>query len=246
MTDVILDTNIWISHIAKDKPNGIFDSFKSQVDNGEIFLLINDIILDEWQRNKSNTIRDITNEIKSSSKNALRMKTFLDENGKQKIDELLSDYNSKEEERIKLAEQRIEQVEKLMTNATKVIVTNEMKIRVADWALEKRAPFKQKSNSVGDALILLSTVEHRNSDSTSHFRPGFFISFNHTDYAQRENSDEIHEDLQELLDGANLSYKRNIGEVLSLTPELNAEVESYIDYQVESYMEDQAEIRRGK
>ena len=246
MTDVILDTNIWISHIAKDKPNGIFESFKSQVDNGEIFLLINDIILDEWQRNKNNTIRDITSEIKSSSKNALRMKTFLDENGKQKIDELLSDYNAKEQERIRLAEERIKEVEKLMSNATKVAVTDEMKIQVANWALEKRAPFKQKSNSVGDALILLSTVEHRNADSTSHFRPGFFISFNHTDYAQRDNSDEIHEDLQELLDGANLSYKRNIGEVLSLTPELNAEVESYIDYQVEWYMEEQAEIRRGK
>ncbi|AXO79960.1 hypothetical protein DZC78_06010 [Olleya aquimaris] len=250
MVDLILDTNIWISHIAKDKPAGIFDIFKKQVNDGEVILLINDIIIDEWNRNKSKTIKNISNEIKETSKNALRIKTFLSEEGKEKINELLGEINSKENERIKLAENRIEEIELMMANAIKTEVTDKMKVQVSNWALEKRAPFKQKSNSVGDALILLSTVIHRTKDGSNHYRPGFFVSFNHTDYAQENDSDEIHEDLQDLLDNANLLYKRHIGEVLNLTPELNVEIEMYIDNYVESYLEEQAEmraeIRRGK
>ena len=246
MIDLILDTNIWISHIAKDKPAGIFESFKKQVEDGEVILLINQIIRDEWNRNKENTIRDIEKEIKTISKTALKMKPFLDNENKRKIENLLSDYNREEEKRVELAKKRIEEVEKLMTNATEIEITDEMKIQVSNWALEKRAPFTQKANSVGDALILLSAVKHRHNNKSAYFIPGFFVSFNHTDYSKKNNADQIHEDLEEILKEANLSYKRNIGEVLNLTPELNIEVESYIDSIVERYLEDQSEIRRGK
>ena len=250
MVDLILDTNIWISHIAKDKPSGIFDSFKKQVSDGDIILLTNDIILDEWKRNKENIIKEITKEIKNTSKNATKIRPFLDPSSQTIIDELFVKISANENERIKLAEKRIMEVEVLMSEAIKMEVTDEMKVTVANWALDKRAPFKQKSNSVGDALILLSVVKHRENDGSSDFRPGFFISFNHTDYSQREDPNEIHEDLQELLDGANLAYERNIGQVLKLTPELNQEVHNYIDSYVEYHMEEEAirnaEIARGK
>lgn len=246
MVDLILDTNVWISHIAKDKPDGIFEEFKKQIEKGQIILLINDIILDEWKRNKNNTLRDISNEIKITSKNALKIKTFLNIEEKEKIESLLNKYSSIETEQIKLAEKRIEEIERLMADATKVEIKDEMKIQVANWALEKRAPFVKKANSVGDALILLSMVTHRNEDTSIYFRPGFFVSLNHSDYSKTDKHDEIHEDLKEMLEDANLTYKRNIGEVLNLTPEINANIESYIDNQIEWYMEQQAEIRRGK
>jgi|TARA_B110000240_G_scaffold163490_1_gene183468 hypothetical protein len=246
MIELILDTDIWISHIAKDNPAGIFESFKKQVEDGEVILLINQIIKDEWNRNKENTIRNIVKEIKNISKTALKMKPFLDEENKIKIDVLLSDYNREEKRRIELAEKRIEEVEKLMANATEIEVTDEMKVQVSNWALEKRAPFTRKANSVGDALILLSAVKYRHNNKSAYFIPGFFVSFNHTDYSKKNNESQIHEDLEEILEKANLSYKRHIGEVLKLTPELNIEVESYIDSMVESYLEDRAAIRRGK
>ncbi len=246
MIDLILDTNIWISHIAKDKPTGIFDVLKKQVEDGEVVLLINEIIRDEWRRNRERTIKEIEKEIKIISKTALKMKPFLNDENKGKIEDLLSDYNKEEEKRIELANKRIEEVEKLMENATEIEVTDEMKIQVANWALEKRAPFIKKANSVGDALILLSAVKHRQKNKSAHFIPGIFVSFNHTDYSQKNNIDQIHEDLEEILEEVNLFYKRNIGEVLNLTPELNTEVESYIDMMVERHLEEQSEIRRGK
>lgn len=56
MVSLILDTDIWISFIAKDKPSGILDKIKTKIDDSEIVLLTNDIIIDEWNRNKEKTL----------------------------------------------------------------------------------------------------------------------------------------------------------------------------------------------
>lgn len=236
MIDLILDTNIWIHHIALDNPPGIFENLKDQIKTEQVYLLSNTIILDEWHRNKQITINSVVKIIKDQSKNALEIKEFLNNSDRQIMEELLKKYASKEEERITLAKERIEEIENLINSATQTEITSEMKLKVVDWALQKRAPFTIKNNSVGDALILLSAVEHRRKYIDKGFIPkGFFVSFNHTDYAEKLDKDIIHKDLEELLQDGNIEYKRNIGEVLHLTPELNMEIENYIDMQIERY-----------
>lgn len=236
MVDVILDTNIWIHHIALDNPTGIFDNLKEQIKSEQVYLLSNEIIIEEWRRNKQTTIDNVVKAIKTQSKNALEVKEFLNSSDKKVLEDLLKKYASKEEERITLAKNRIEEIEQLILSATQTKITPEMKLQVVDWALLKRAPFTIKNNSVGDALILLSAVEHRRKYIEQGFIPkGFFVSFNHTDYADKLDKDTIHKDLVDLLEDGNMEYKRNIGEVLHLTPELNMEIENYIDMQIEMY-----------
>lgn len=236
MIDVILDTNIWIHHIALDNPTGIFNNLKEQIRTKQIYILSNEIIIDEWRRNKQTTIDSVVKAIKNLSKNALEVKEFLNSSDKKVLEDLLEKYASKEEERITLAKNRIEEIEQLIVSATQTKISNEMKLQVVDWALQKRAPFTIKQNSVGDALILLSAVEHRRKYLENGFIPkGFFVSFNHTDYADKLDKDTIHQDLEDLLEDGNMEFKRNIGEVLNLTPELNMEIENYIDTQIEMY-----------
>ena len=243
MVELILDTNIWISHIAKDKPEGIFDILKDQLKNESVFLLTTDVIVEEWKRNKANTISQLESSIRESSKSATRIKQFLPEDKKKEVENLLEVFHINETERLKLVYNRINEIDDLLLNAERAVTTDEMKIQVANWALEKRAPFTTKSNSVGDALILLAAVEHRKTwgDKGKLF-PGFFVSFNHTDYSSSNDPDIIHEDLNDLLKQANLEYKRNIGEVLNLTPAISLEIENYIDYMVESYKESQWDL----
>lgn len=238
MIDLVLDTNIWINHIAMDNPTGIFNELKYQIESEQVFILANEIIIDEWNRNKATTTKTIIKRIKDQSKNALEIKEFLDIDDKTSLEKILSKYAQKENEREELAIKRIEDVEHMILNGTQTKITNEMKLKVVDWALKKRAPFKVKNNSVGDALILLSSAEHR---KTTNSPKGFFVSFNHTDYADPTDKDIIDEDLQDLLEDSNMEYKRNIGEVLHLTPELNMEIERYIDM----LMERAKDERRG-
>lgn len=120
-----------------------------------------------------------------------------------------------------------------------------MKLQVVDWALDQKAPFRNKNNSVGDALILLSSVEYL-KEETIGITDSIFVSYNHTDFSKDENKDEIHEDLAHLLEEANMEFTRNIGEALHLAPELNEEIAEYIDYMVDDWIQTQIDIKRGK
>lgn len=60
------------------------------------------------------------------------------------------------------------------------------------------------------------------------------------------NKDEIHEDLAPQLEDANMEFKRNIGEALNLAPDLNEEVEDYLEYLVENHLEIHFDMLRGK
>ena len=60
MISLVLDTNIWIAYIAKDWPSGIIDEIKKKKKSGEIILLTNEIIIEEWNRNKETTLKDIS------------------------------------------------------------------------------------------------------------------------------------------------------------------------------------------
>lgn len=234
MIDLILDVNIWIHHVAMDEPKGIFNELKKYIDSDEIHLLSNSIIIDEWKRNKGGTIEKVTSQIKKQSKSALEIKEYLPVHEKRKLNEILQKYCAKEKERLTIVQNRVEEIEKMIVSATQTHVTNEMKLKVVDWALEKKAPFALKKNSVGDALIILSAVEHRKRNMASGFQPkGYFVSWNHTDYADLNDKDLIHPDLADMLEDANLHYHRHIGLALKLAPKDLMEIENYIDWSIE-------------
>lgn len=47
MKDLILDSNIWMHHIAMDEPKGIFNELKEFIESDGIHILSNSIITDE-------------------------------------------------------------------------------------------------------------------------------------------------------------------------------------------------------
>lgn len=239
MIELVLDSNIWIHNIALDEPKGIFNQLNEFLDNGEIILLTNDVLLDEWNRNKEDTRVSIAKKIKDNSKKALEISEFLEPKEKSTLNKLILNYKDREEKRISLAINRIKQIDELFSKSTKMKVSKEMKLEVIDWALNKTAPFNKKKNSVADALILLSFVEHRKHRYNNGFQPkAYFISQNHTDYSSEIDKDIIHPDLSKLIDSVNINYCRYVNQTLSLVPDDLLELESMIDTQVEMYKEE--------
>ena len=234
MIDLILDVNIWMHHIAMDEPKGIFNELKEFIDSEEIYLLSNSIIIDEWKRNKETTINNVVAKIKKQSISALEIKEYLPADERERLADILEKYKTTEESRLKIALDRIDEIEKMITQSTQTEVTKEMKLKIVDWALEKKAPFALKKNSVGDALIILSAIEHRKKNISKGFYPkGYFVSWNHTDYADLNDKDLIHPDLADMLEDANLHYHRHIGLALKLAPKDLMDIENYIDWSIE-------------
>jgi hypothetical protein len=230
MIHLILDTNIWIAFVARNNPSGILEMLEVKNRKGSIRILSNEIVVAEWIRNKKKTIADITGGIKNDFDAISRLSNYLPKDEGRRLRQAFKPFQKKKKELIGLGIQRVEDTEKLITSCEMTEVTDEMKLRVVEWGLNRKAPFHDKG-SVADALILLSSAEYC-MKHTRGIKDSIFVSFNHKDYTDGKNKDEIHTDLKDLVDGANMIYKRNIAEALHLAPKLQKEVEDLINFAI--------------
>ncbi len=244
MVNLILDTDIWIAFIAKNNPSYILERLIEARDNKEIELLSNEIIFQEWARNKDETIRSVTNAIKGYYNSARTLETLIPEAERQKMQEVTVHFKS-EAELIKAATDRVNKTEELLHKCTIMPVSAEMKLEAIDMALNKRAPFNQKENSVGDALNLLSSAGYCKAKSVD-ITNSIFVSFNHTDIADKGKKDELHNDLKKMFAEANIHYTRHIGEALHLTAKMAQEVAEYEDYLIERYLDTDGDFERNR
>lgn len=241
MVDLILDTSVWIASVAADEPKGVFNELVELFENNEINLLSNTIILAEWERNKDRTLALIVKSIKSDYQAAKNISAYLKEEDRAPYSDTLNKYNS-EDLRIAEAEKRFDYITELIGRATQTVITDAMKLQVVDWAIEQKAPFTIKKNSVADALILLSAIEHRNNYTGSLKPKGIFITLNHTDYGSPDDKDLPHPDLEEMLETADITYVRHLNQALfTLAPAAILDFENWIDIATEMYKEE----RRG-
>lgn len=240
MIPLILDSNIWIEFLAKDQ-NGIYTLFKKKIDEGEVYTVTNSIIIDEWKKNREKTIKKIIDEIKKEAKPALKISSFLGSSERTQFEKIIKKATDNSE---KIALQRIKEIEKILFSSPKMKITSKMKMKAVEHALLQKAPFINKNNSVADAIIIFSAIEYFKVKDPL-VRP-LFVSFNHTDYSDLNDKDIIHPDLDELLKDTNIQYKRNIADALNLAPQMITVIDNYIEDMIESWINWQAEIMRGK
>lgn len=245
MISLVFDTNIWITYVAKNWPTGIIDQIKEKRDSGEIILLTNDIILEEWERNKETTLKYVSKKADEVFSYTKKMFEIFDDKMENKYGELVKDFLSHRSEFIDMAMLQVEETEKLIKECDVTPITKEMKIRAADWALEKKAPFIKNKNSVADAIIILSSAEYLKGKSIG-IDDSIFVSFNHEEFSSKEDKELIHPHLEGILKEANMTYTRHLGKALRLPEKMLKEINEYIEYHLEDWLETQAEIARGK
>ncbi|MFH5883996.1 PIN domain-containing protein [Halalkalibaculum sp. DA3122] len=242
---MVFDTNIWISYVAKNWPAGIIDQIKEKRDSGEIILLTNDIIIQEWERNKETTLKDVAKKADEVFSYTKKMFENFDDEMEDKYGELVKDFLSHRSEFIETAKQQVEETEKLIKECDVTPITDEMKIKAAEWALQKQAPFIKNKNSVADAIIILSSAQYLREKSIG-ITDSIFVSYNHEEFSSKEDKDKIHPDLEDLLKEANMTFTRHLGKALRLPDKMLKEIDEYIEYRVQDWIETQAEIARGK
>jgi len=260
---LILDTNIWI-YLAKGEHPKVLEKLIEKFNKKEIQFLISSIQIEEWDRNKIEIIDEIKKAIKFQIQNAQTISEYLEGEEKESFSKILSNFKNKEESLIKAANERYELIEDLIKNKSIICqVTDDDRLEVSNWALQKKAPFHRHSNSYADALILLSTSKYvqENSLHTSPYvgetdkiiiSDSVFVTNNSDDFSlgtKGADKDVIHPDLAPILDKVKMRFERNIGKILEISDELEAEIASYwgyIDDLIESHIEWEAEIMRGK
>jgi predicted nucleic acid-binding protein len=263
MVTLVLDTNIWL-YLAKGEHPIVLQKLLEKFDRKEIEFLVSSLQISEWRRNKGSIIKQIRDAIQFQIQNAQTISEYLEGDEKTAFTKSLVDFKNSEPRLVETAEKRFELIEDILTNKSSIaIVTNEDKIEVANWAIEKKAPFHRNNNSYADALIILSTVKYvqKNSPHTSPYEgksnkiivpDSVFVSYNSDDFSKDlkgADKDLIHPDLEPLLNSVHMRFERNIGKVLTLSEALQIEIDKYWEYindLIDSQIEWQSEIMRGK
>lgn len=241
-TNIVLDTQIWI-YLTKDTFYELWIKFKEMKENGEIRVIVNDIILKEWARNKETTIKNLTNCIKNEYKSALNLANYLTAETKEKYLQVISEYKT-EANRIKKANARVEEVETFMNSCTRINTTDAQKLFIAELATNKKPPFQNNKNNFNDALILRNICEFVESEFPLLYDL-IYVSNNPEDFIDKATK-EVYDDLFANLKPIRLKNVTELGEALKLAPELIEDFDAWLDQQLDNEAMYQLDIMRGK
>ncbi len=257
MVYLVLDTNIWI-YIAEGEHPDITKELIDKIQKGELHLLSNNIILDEWIRHKEKSIekgkQKVINSYSGTVGSFKNLKSKLSESEKIQVDTIASQYVSNKPNDLLEVEERARRIDQLLSvYCFELEITEEMKNQTVTMALEKKAPFHNGNNSVADCLILLSALKYIKEDETGKYtKNAIFVTNNTADFSEERKgakANNWHPDIQKLIQPYNLEFSRNAGEVLRLSSEFITEINDFLEYvedQIIHQLEMEAEIRKGK
>lgn len=242
MTNLALDTNIWI-YLTKDTFFELWTKLKTMKDSGEIQIIVNDIIIKEWLRNKPNTIKNLTESIKIEYKSALNLSHYLQGDNKINYLKNISEYKD-EANRIKKAEARVKEIEDFMNTCTIIEATESQKVFISELAINKLPPFQNNKNNFNDALIFRNICEYVESEFPNLYDI-IYVSNNPDDFIDKSTK-QVHQDLVVGLNSAGIKNVTQLGEALEIAPENMIDIDEWIETQLDNEAMYQLDIIRGK
>ncbi|MEX2477043.1 MAG: PIN domain-containing protein, partial [Gracilimonas sp.] len=142
MFRLLIDTSVWLD-IAKntqgEKVLGLLEEF---LDSEEVSLISPNIILSEFDRNKERVVSTIGSSFSSHLK---KVKEIVQEYGDQEYKStVLSELNNIDHKLPTFEEDAfnsIQRIQELLAQSEKIEPTDNIKLRAAQRAIEKKAPF---------------------------------------------------------------------------------------------------------
>jgi hypothetical protein len=154
MFKILIDTCVWLD-LAKDRrQETLLTSLETLVNEGEVSLIMPEIILTEFARNKSRIIEESSRSLSSTLKHARNILWKLGEGkGKRLALEHLAEIDHKLPRLGESAVTSIGRIEELFKSAQVIETSESVKLRAAQRAIDRRAPFHRQRNSIDDAMI---------------------------------------------------------------------------------------------
>ena len=155
MLKILIDTCVWLD-IAKDpQPQATVGVLEELVRQGEVSLIVPRIVRDEFARNKARIVEESHRSLSIVLK---RAKQVVDQLGDAKRKRLVLEHLNEVDYRLPtLGESAIEsirRVETLLAAAAVVEISDGAKLRAAERAIAKKAPFHTQRNSMADAVLM--------------------------------------------------------------------------------------------
>ena len=234
MLHLLVDTCVWLD-MAKDyRHQPTLAALEQMIEAGEVDLILPRQSVDEFARNKDRLIRESGKSLGSTFK---RVKEAVRQFGKEEgRDEALASLDDVDHRITILGEaihESVQRIEKIFAQSTVIETSDAVKLRAAERAVEKRAPFHKDKNSIGDAILIEVYRDILSgSDEGSDYA---FVTHNKHDFSDMASDErKPHPDLADLFAVERSSYSLAIGEVLNAyAPDFMEEVKWEFEYREE-------------
>jgi PIN domain len=214
MFKILIDTCVWLD-LAKDyQRQGVFGVLEELVRQKQVSIILPRTVLDEFTRNKARVADEGGRSLSTVLKRAKEAVNRLgDVNKKQMVLEQLNDVEYKLPSLGESAIESIGRIDMLFSSATVVETSDEVKLRAAQRAIDRRAPFHRPRNGIDDA-ILIETY----ADLVKSRKPGdrfAFVTHNTKDFSQQSANDKFpHPDMASCFSKITSRYYINLAEAL--------------------------------
>ena len=235
MVKLLIDTCVWLDIAKTSKGEEILNLLFEFIERNEAIIILPEIIISEFDRNKERIVADAGKSLSSHFKKVKEMVAeHADQDSKQHILAQLNDIDKKIPTFGENAFQSIVRIEDIMKNAEIIDVSDEIKLRATQRAIDKKAPFHLSKNSIGDAIIIESYNYYKIQNTAQEFNL-MFITHNVNDFSLKNGNQKLpHEDLADIFDSSKSQYFINLPEALnSINPDLVDEIEYENDWDFE-------------
>ena len=235
MTKLLIDTCVWLDIAKTDKGEKLLNLLEKFIEENEISLIIPDIILTEFERNKE---RIASGAKKSVSSHFKKVREMVFTHAKKEIrNDIIAELNNIDHKvpvMGDLAYYSIEKIEELFYQAEIINVTDEIKLKATQRAIDKKAPFHLSKNSIGDAIIIECYNDYLIKNKAQEFGL-MFITHNKNDFSLRNgNQKKPHQDFKEIFNSPKSEYFINLTEALhAINSEIIEEFEIENDWEFE-------------
>ena len=236
MIKLLIDTCVWLDIAKTTKGEKILDLLSEFIKREEISLICPDIIISEFDRNKDRIISDAGKSLSSHFKKVKEIvATHGNEDLKERVLSQLNDIDHKIPTLGENAFSSIQRIEELIEKSEEIPLTDEIKLRAIQRAIDKKAPFHLSKNSINDAIIIESYLEYKLKNESQEFKL-IFITHNKNDFSLKNGNQKLpHEDLANIFNSSKSQYFINLPEALnSINSELVKDIEFEDDWLFES------------
>lgn len=229
MTKLLIDTCVWLDLAKTSNGEKILNLLEEFIKEDEVSLIIPEIIITEFNRNKERVVSDAG---KSLSSHFDKVKEMIVTHGGEKNKELiisqLNDLNHKIPTFGESIFSSIQRIEKLFLKSEIIKITDEIKLRSVQRAIDKKAPFHLSKNSIGDSMIIESFLDYKMKNDSQEFKL-MFVTHNKNDFSLKHgNQKKPHQDIADAFDLVRTFYFISLPEALN---EINPELIENIDFE---------------
>jgi hypothetical protein len=229
---MLVDTSVWLDLVKQPGGGKLIAVLRELCEEGKLELLVPQIVLDEFERNRDRVKESMT---RSVSEKFREVRKAIEEHGHgdgmKKALEELDNITHQVPLVSELATRTFDALVELLRSGKTLSPTPELKERVVERALAKRAPFHRERNSVADAMLIEMYGEA--SKHASEVDLYCFATHNTKDFSSADgDTRHPHEDFTAFFSAPHSRYFNNIQTALVVNMPTEMEELSFeYDYQ---------------